>query len=698
MRARLAWVLFGLGSLLLACGLVAGVINHEVMDGQRFAAHVDNIRKDPAVAEQLGLRLSERVIEADPDLVAVKPLVEGASISLVSSSAFDPVVQRAADELHSVFTETEPPILRLADVGAVLSAVLQQLDPEAATYLPPGLDVTLSSIGSQSFAARSLHVTHIVNVLAWLLPLMSLLCVIGGVLLAPDRRKVAPRIGWAVAASGGILVVFGLVLSVWTSFVDTDTLSGALTVAVWDELKTPYWWTTAGTLVAGGLVGVALETRAPLDPLRLAAVAWAWATATDLSTGHRIARAALAIVVGALLILRGSTAVAFLAVITGAGLTILGLRELVRIVRERLPAWRAEGRSRLASQRWRSIGVTVAGGVVLIVLIGFLARPVDQDVPPAEVVSSGGGPCNGHVELCDRSYDEVAFPATHNSMSAADNPRWFFPEQPDGLVGQLDAGIRVLLIDTWYGQETQRSGVIATSERQAPEALEQLTADYGADVVQAALRLRDSASLTPTGPERPYLCHGFCELGSKLLQPELDDVDAWMNAHPREVVTLFIQDEVSPADTAAGIEQAGLLPYVHTQEVGQTWPTLGEMISSGRRLVVLMENEGGGSEYPWLMQGFDFVQDTPFDATKQSQFSCELNRGSADDPIFLINHWLNNAQSRVTDAQRVNAYDVLWPRVRECEEERGQLPNYIAVDFYDQGDLMQVVDRLNGFD
>ena len=33
MRARLAWVLFGLGSLLLACGLVAGVVNHEVMDG-----------------------------------------------------------------------------------------------------------------------------------------------------------------------------------------------------------------------------------------------------------------------------------------------------------------------------------------------------------------------------------------------------------------------------------------------------------------------------------------------------------------------------------------------------------------------------------------------------------------------------------------------------------------------------------------
>jgi len=37
-------------------------------------------------------------------------------------------------------------------------------------------------------------------------------------------------------AAGAILVVLGLALSVWTSFVDTDTLSGALTVAVWDVL------------------------------------------------------------------------------------------------------------------------------------------------------------------------------------------------------------------------------------------------------------------------------------------------------------------------------------------------------------------------------------------------------------------------------------------------------------------------------
>ncbi len=33
-------------------------------------------------------------------------------------------------------------------------------------------------------------------------------------------------------------------------------------------------------------------------------------------------------------------------------------------------------------------------------------------------------------------------------------------------------------------------------------------------VVESAMRLRDAASLTPTGPVEPYLCHGYCELGS----------------------------------------------------------------------------------------------------------------------------------------------------------------------------------------
>jgi hypothetical protein len=697
-RTRLSPLLLVLGTLLLTGGLLAGIVNREVIDGSRFADHVDNIRKDPAVARQVGAVISDRVLAVDPDLVAIRPLVESASVALVASSAFGPVVQRSVEQLHAAFTQQEPGVLRLADVGAVLSALLRTADPAAASQLPPGLDVTLSNIGAQTFASDTLTVAHQVHLLAWLLPLLALLCWGCALLLAEDRRRTAPRIGWSILAAGMLLAVIGVVGWILTSFADTDTLSGAVVVATWHELRGPYWSTTVGALLGGALMSSALEGRLSLSPRRIAAQSWEWARRTGGSRRERLVQSAAFLVLGLALLLRGEIVVTAAAAVVGVGLIVLAGEQLLALAQERV-AGQEPGRREFAWRpQWTRVAVIALAVVVLVGLFGVLARPMDEDVPAAARISAIDGPCNGHRELCDRRYDDVSYAATHNAMSAATNPRWFLPEQPDGLVSQLDNGIRVLLIDTWYGQTTQRPGVIATTDGQTQAAFDELSAVYGKSVLDSALRLRDAASLTPTGPKEPYLCHGLCELGSLPFEPQLAQVAAWMSAHPREVVTLFIQDEVSPADTAAAFDESGLSAYVHTQEEGQAWPTLGEMISSGQRLVVLMENHGGGTTYPWLLQGFDWVQDTPFDSVKPSDFSCRLLRGSKDNPIFLINHWLNNAQSRVSDAAKVNAFDVLWPRVRSCEEERGLLPNYVAVDFYDQGDLLKVVDKLNGFD
>ena len=281
-------------------------------------------------------------------------------------------------------------------------------------------------------------------------------------------------------------------------------------------------------------------------------------------------------------------------------------------------------------------------------------------------------------------------------MSAADEPGWFIPEQPTGLIGQLDAGIRVLLIDTYYGQTTERNGLIATAPASYAQALADAKRDYGPDVVASALRLHGALLPAPTGPPTPYLCHGLCEVGATAWDPLMVQVRSWLQAHPREVVTFFIQDAVSPADTAAVFDRAGLLPYVHTQSPGQPWPTLGQMISSGRRVVVLMENHGGGATYPWLLQGFDWVQDTPYTNPTVADLSCTHNRGTATSPLFLVNYWLSNFVSLVSDARTVNAYDRLWPYVSTCREQRHHLPNYVAVNYYDQGDLFRVVDQLNG--
>jgi hypothetical protein len=44
---------------------------------------------------------------------------------------------------------------------------------------------------------------------------------------------------------------------------------------------------------------------------------------------------------------------------------------------------------------------------------------------------------------------------------------------------------------------------------------------------------------------------------------------------------------------------------------------------------------------------------------------------------------------------QVNSYDFLLDRARECKQRRGLLPNLIAGDFYDEGDVFEASRKLN---
>lgn len=63
----LAGVLFLLAS-------VAGFLNANVVNGPRFADHVNAMRTDPQLAAQIGAQISSALVDAQPDLVAIAPL------------------------------------------------------------------------------------------------------------------------------------------------------------------------------------------------------------------------------------------------------------------------------------------------------------------------------------------------------------------------------------------------------------------------------------------------------------------------------------------------------------------------------------------------------------------------------------------------------------------------------------------------
>jgi hypothetical protein len=604
-----------------------------------------------------------------------------------------PVVRTTVTPLHRALTSDDggQVVLRLADVGALLVAAITALAPGSEAVIPDDLDVTLAQVGGQEMSADLVGVAHTVDLLAWLLPLLGLMLLAGaGLLRGRDWRLVARSVGAGVMAAAGLLAVLLVVASVLASRADEQTVTGALGAAVWAELDGSFWLTAAVTASIGLLLRIAASPGLDLDPSTLMRRGWAALVTPGLGARVEILRAVTVVGVGGLLLLRPLTVVALVASVAGFVLLLGGVRSLGRAM---ALWWTGRTKRPPRAVALRPTGAVLAAMALVAVLV-VQAVPGQTRLPMP--VASTDGTCNGHAQLCDRRYDEVAFAGTHNSMSAADQPGWFLAEQPHGIMRQLDDGIRVLLVDSWNGQRTQRSGVIANTADSRQAGFDEAESTYGPELVQSALRLRDSLDLTPTGEVRPYLCHALCELGSTDWEPLMVEVRHWLDQHPREVVTFLVQDEVSPADTAALVEKAGLMPYVHVPRTDGTWPTLGEMISSGRRLVFLLEHDGGGATNPWLIDSRKVLQDTPYSFTRTSQFSCKRFRGPKDASLFLVNHWLSNYTRRVTDARSVNAEGVLLPRLERCRAERGQIPNFVAVDNYDQGDLVSVVDRLNG--
>ena len=698
-RRRWAIVLCALGAVLLAMGTLAGVANRQVVDGGRFASHADEVRQDDAVSRQVGIAMTDAIIKADADLTAVRPLIEAASISIVRSDAFSPVVRASVRQVHGAFTEpgSGTLVLRLADVGAVLAGVIDRVAPDSSAVVPPNLDVTLARIGDQSAARSTIAAAHWVSVLSWLLPLLALGALVGAGWLLGWRKSVLHQVGLAVMAAGALLVVLAGVAAVVAASSNTDSLAGALRSAVLHLALGFLWWPAAVLLGTG----VVLRVLAVLEGDPADTFEWRqWLTAHPDSQRTRALRAATFLSVGAFAVLKPSLAVQAVAIVIGMAVLVIGVAEATRVATEVLKRRKEKHDGSVHEglrHVWTTRALVLLPVVVVATLVLSLAVPSSRAIPggSAQAGAIGDKRCNGHVELCNRAYNDVAYPSSHNSMSAADEPGWYLAEQPTGLVGQLKAGIRVLLIDTWYGQRTSTGGV-TNAQKDKAKGLAQAKADFGSGTIESALRLRDAFAGTPTGPVEPYLCHGVCDIGATKLQPEMGKVHDWLVANPREVVTIFIEDSVSAADTAEVFDQAGLLPYVATHKQGDPWPTLGKMIDSGKRLVVLMQRDGGGTTYPWLLQGWDQTQDTNYDAKTAAQLSCARNRGTGKSQLLMINNWVNNFGSILTDAGRVNSYDSLYPRMVKCRQERGMIPNYIAVNYFDRGDLFKVVNAVNG--
>ena len=279
--------------------------------------------------------------------------------------------------------------------------------------------------------------------------------------------------------------------------------------------------------------------------------------------------------------------------------------------------------------------------------------------PPAQTNTR---PCNNYPELCDRKYSNITQVGCHNSPFA--RPGSAASNQALNVTQQLDDGIRFL---------------------------------------QAQIQW-------PTNGSVPHFCHTECDLlDAGPITDWLTTVKDWVAAHPYDVVTILLGNGnySTPDKYVPFIESTGLLQYIWTPPVvpmtRDAWPTLASMILTGQRVVMFMDYMANQTAYPWLLDEFSQVWETPFDPTDQT-FPCTVQRppnlpdDQARDRLYIMNHDLNvevsllgssilvPATSLLNQTNNASGFGSLGLAANNCRSQWDIPPTVLNVDYYNYGD------------
>ena len=694
----LAGLLAGAGLVVLALSLLMLYVGKILLSDEAFAVRVSNSLEDPRVSEFVALRITNVVIKQQPDLTAFRPILVVVVRGVVSSDPFRALLQPALRKVHQALLSStaENILLAIPDVGDLVQEALKNVGPAAADRVPAKLQPVLeiqAAAPALRTAARVLQAVGELRLFGRMGLLAAVVCLVAAILISPARRATALSASVGVATIGvmlALLVPAGRLLLV-AAIPDVGAAGAAdgLWIAFFGPLR------VAAIVVA--VIGVALALVAvPGEELDASAIrqdVWAFVSRrrehAPAETGRLLAIGAA----GLLAILHPRVALSIAAVSGGALVLLLSLVGWRRLAHKGLPSERRGTRDdiRIAPVAWAGarIVMLLAVGVLGAAALLRLRPPVE----PVEPVVARIGICNGAEELCARPFNKVTFPGAHNAMGSAMNPVWLFPNQDLDIPLLLDRGVRAFLIDPYRGNVM--GDKVRTDFDATPYAKAKTANVIGNEAWAAGMRVRDQFT-GELGASGVYLCHGYCELGALPIVPVLRTFAEFLRTHPNEVVLIDFEDYVVPADIVAAFEESGLIEFVYRGPLGPTWPTLGEMVASGGRLVVLGEYDVG--DVPWYHLAWKgLVAETPYTFHTIEDFSCKANRGTPNGGLFLINHWIETTPTpKPSNAQIVNQRDVIVKRVRQCERERRMTANILAVDFAGIGDVVGAARELNG--
>ena len=149
------------------------------------------------------------------------------------------------------------------------------------------------------------------------------------------------------------------------------------------------------------------------------------------------------------------------------------------------------------------------------------------------------------------------------------------------------------------------------------------------------LKISNSCDLLDSGPVENYLV----------------EVMNWLRKNPFEVISILIgngdfvdvEKFVEPLKNS-GIADMAYIPSSNTTLQYNQWPTLGELILQGKRVIVYMDYKADEARVPYILSEFTYMWETPFSPT-DANFPCTIDRpsGMTNDggKLYMANHNLN---------------------------------------------------------
>src|SRR5262249_29860040 len=135
-------------AVLLAATAVTGYVRDELVDADAFSARASSSLQSGDVREVVAGKVVDGIAGGvAPDVLAVRPLVQQAIVSIAGTARFQRIFERAVAAQHrTLFHGHARAVLDLEYAGSLLRESLRSVSPRVAERIPPGTEPQLAAL------------------------------------------------------------------------------------------------------------------------------------------------------------------------------------------------------------------------------------------------------------------------------------------------------------------------------------------------------------------------------------------------------------------------------------------------------------------------------------------------------------------------------------------------------------------------